>query len=293
MLVAASSVAHAPRPRSTTDQRRSRATILVGGGAVAQCPGDGGHRRGPVEAGAALPGVFAVEVGQHRCGHRDRAVVGDHRDRTAAQPAAEPAECLVIQRGIEHGAVEQAGEVAAHQRAPHPVGGNTVQGKQFGERQTVRNLVEAGRSAGAGDGHQEACPATAACPASGTRPNRGAAGRAGWPASRHCSPGWAVRRRPPRTGRGGLSVGLTGPPLSARTAAVSSPAMYPGSTIRTATRDAAAACRHRFRRARLRRCAPTRGRTRRRRRGRQPRSPPPTAARRESGAAGCAATTGP
>src|ERR1700720_4132279 len=44
---------------------------------------------------------------------------------------------------------------------------------------------------------------------------------------------------PDSNGRGGLSVGLTGPPLSARTAAVSSPAPYPGSTTRTAAMDAA------------------------------------------------------
>ena len=83
----------------------------------------------PLKQDAALAGVLAVEVGHHRRGDRDRTVVGDDRDRAASQPAAESAQRLVVQRGVEYVAIEQAGEVAAHQHATHLVGGHTVQGQ--------------------------------------------------------------------------------------------------------------------------------------------------------------------
>ena len=55
---------------------------------------------------------------------------------------------------------------------------------------------------------------------------------------------------PASNGRGGLSVGLAGPPLIARTAAVSSPATYPGSHRQQVDRDAvqlgAELCERRF-----------------------------------------------
>jgi hypothetical protein len=61
----------------------------------------------------------------------------------------------VIHGRTEHVAIEQAGEVAAHQCASDSVGGNAVQNKQFGDRQSMWDLVEARRSAGAGDRHQQ------------------------------------------------------------------------------------------------------------------------------------------
>ena len=80
-LVAPSSVAHAPRPRSTTDHRSSRARSSAVARTVAQRTRDGGHRRRAVEARPALPGVLPVEVGQHRRGDGDRAVVGEDATR--------------------------------------------------------------------------------------------------------------------------------------------------------------------------------------------------------------------
>ncbi len=61
----------------------------------------------------------------------------------------------MIQSGVEHVAIDQAGEVAAHQHAAHLIDGHTVHPKQIGERHPVRNLVERGRPPGPGDRREE------------------------------------------------------------------------------------------------------------------------------------------
>ncbi len=87
-------------------------------------------------------GVLPVEVRHHRCSDGHRAVLGEDRDRAAAQPAVEAAQRLVVERDVKNVAVQQAGEVAAHQHAVHLIGRHAVEVEQLGERQAVRNLVE-------------------------------------------------------------------------------------------------------------------------------------------------------
>ena len=235
MLVAASNVAHAPRPRSTTDHRRNRARSSSVATPSRSAP--------PTAAIAAVPlkqEPHCPAFSRSKYASTDAATAtGQSSVSTAIAPLPRP---LPRPRSVSWSsvasstdAIEQAGEVAAHQRTLHLIGRNTVQGKQFGERQPVRNLVEAGRSAGTGERDQEAAGRLRRAQRAERRLSRGVAGRAGWPASPRCSPTWGARRHHSWKGRGGLSVGLTGPPLIARTAAVSSPAMYPGSTVHTST----------------------------------------------------------
>ncbi len=155
MLVAASSVAHAPRPRRTTDHRCNRARSSAVAIPSRSARRHGGHRRRAVEAGPALAGVLPVEIGQHRRGHRHRAFVGEHRHGAAAQPASERSKRFVVERDVEDLPVEQTGEVAAHQGAAHPLFGDPVQGEQFGHRYAMRNLVEPGPAASAGQRRQK------------------------------------------------------------------------------------------------------------------------------------------
>ncbi|WP_244960070.1 hypothetical protein [Mycolicibacterium celeriflavum] len=97
----------------------------------------------------------------------------------------------------------------------------------------MRDLVERGRSSTTGDGGEER---------SGRhrRAHRPERLRAVLVDERQVGQRLDVadhRRQPghPSKGRGGLSVGLACPPLMRRTAAVSSPATYPGSTVTTLT----------------------------------------------------------
>ena len=283
-----------PAGPSATKEHRPVAQALdvrVIGPVVVEGGEHGAHGRGSVEAGAALAGVLPCEVGHRppptlRPGRRP----ADDRDGAATEPASDPDQGVVVQRNIQDVSPHDPGEVAPHEesrrRRPRRGRPSRVPRAASPRKEPRRDPPWARRS-----GSAETCRGSRRCRACGTRWPQVAVSGPGWRASRRCD----ERGRPSTPsskGLGGLSLGSAGPPLMARTAAVSSPATYAGSTwvsrtVQFHASECASSAIARRRSVRLPRQT--------RRRGRRPCRPcaPRGRARPARGAVGDAAASGP